>query len=84
MQFIFRVRELPSLNSSCQVARTNSTGQCKYIEDCPIVHKEIRNEGLFPQLCGFDKKKELICCPKKSEALKIPVRISQKSTQLQK
>lgn len=79
MQFVFRVRESPSLNDSCQVARTNSTGQCKFIENCPIVYEEILKQGLFPQFCGFVNRKELICCPKKSEALSVPVRISQKS-----
>lgn len=81
MQFVFRERQLPSINDSCQMARTNSVGQCKFIEDCPIAQNEIRNNRVFPQLCGFfNSTKEMICCPK-SQALKTinKVRISQKS-----
>lgn len=48
IQFVFRERKLPSLNDSCQIARTNALGQYKFIEDCPIAHNEIRNNGVFP------------------------------------
>lgn len=79
VSIVFKERMFPSLNESCQVARTLSTGRCSFIENCPIVRKEILKYGAFPQLCGFEGDKELICCPEKVEDLKPHVRISQKS-----
>lgn len=79
VSIVFRERTFPSLNDPCQVARTRSTGRCCFIENCPIVREEILKHGTFPQLCGFQDNKELICCPKKVEDLKPNVRISQKS-----
>lgn len=73
MEFVFPEWDSLSLNDICQVAHTKSTGQCKFIEDCPSVEREIWKQGLFPQLCGFfNSTKEMICCPKK--------RISQRSS----
>lgn len=80
MQFEFPEWNLLSLNDPCKVTRTKLTGQCKFIEDCPLVEKEILKQGLFPQLCGFfNSTKEIICCPEKSETENTEARISQKS-----
>lgn len=51
------------LNDTCTVARSNAKGVCRFVEHCPIVVIEIVEQLSFPTLCGFERKKEVICCP---------------------
>ncbi|XP_055327030.1 venom protease-like [Sitodiplosis mosellana] len=52
-----------SLNDRCQVARSGTNGICRYYEDCPVVLNELLDHGLTPTKCGFQDRKEIICCP---------------------
>lgn len=51
------------LNDQCQVARSGSLGRCQYLEICSIVLKEINEQGLFPNFCASQDRKQLVCCP---------------------
>lgn len=75
------LKPLLELNDSCIVARTNSNGICKFIENCPSIVREIREELAFPTLCGFVRSKEIICCPKIEELHEstLPTRVSDTS-----
>lgn len=79
-------KPLLELNDTCHVTRTNSSGICQFIENCPDVRKEILRRGRFPTLCGFEGKKVIICCPQMDETMIIaedldqPIRISNKSS----
>lgn len=52
-----------NLNDRCQVARSGTEGICRHYEDCPMVLNELLNDGLMPTKCGFQNRKEIICCP---------------------
>lgn len=70
------------LNDTCDVARTKTKGICKFIENCEILVKEIREESLFPAVCGFVRDKVIICCPIANMSAEIsanPIRKSVKS-----
>lgn len=74
------------LNDGCQVARSGAKGICRFYEDCPVILNELINHGLVPAKCGFQGRREIICCPlpptpKPSIAPEIPNRISAKSKQ---
>lgn len=49
-------------NDPCTVNRTKENGRCQFVEDCPIVLDEMK-KSTFPTLCGFENKREIICCP---------------------
>lgn len=51
------------LNDHCQVARSGSNGICRFYEDCPKVLNELVEQGLIPAKCGFQNRREIICCP---------------------
>lgn len=51
------------LNDQCQVARSGTTGVCRHYEDCPVVLNELIEHGLMPTKCGYQDRKEIICCP---------------------
>lgn len=51
------------LNDQCQVARSGSMGRCQYLENCSVVLKEINEQGLFPNFCTSQDRKQLVCCP---------------------
>lgn len=73
-----------NLNDQCKVARSGSNGICKYYEDCPVVLKELLDQGLMPAKCGFKDRREIICCPlpptpKPTIAIQTTNRISAKS-----
>lgn len=36
-----------------------------FIENCPSIATEISEKSQFPTLCGFEGRKEIICCPKR-------------------
>lgn len=72
------------LSDRCQVARSGAEGICRFYEDCPVVLNELIDHGLIPEKCGFQNRREIICCPvpptpKPSPAPQIPNRISAKS-----
>lgn len=74
------------LNDQCQVARSGSNGICRYYEDCPVVLKELLEDGLTPNRCGTKDRKEIICCPapptpKPTQPPQLTNRISAKSKQ---
>lgn len=52
-----------SLNSQCQVARSGAAGICRLLQDCPVVLNEIINESLLPTKCGYQNRKQIVCCP---------------------
>lgn len=75
-----------SLNDGCQVARSGANGICRHYEDCPVVLNELLDHGLTPTKCGFQKRKEIICCPlpptqKPTISTQKPNRMSEKSKQ---
>lgn len=51
------------LNDRCQVARSGAQGVCRFFEDCPVVLNELIDQGLVPTKCGFQDRREIICCP---------------------
>lgn len=51
------------LNEQCQIARFGSMGRCQYLENCTVVLKEINEQGLFPNFCISQDRKQLVCCP---------------------
>lgn len=51
------------INERCQVARSGAPGVCRFYEDCPVVLDELTNQGLVPAKCGFQNRREIICCP---------------------
>lgn len=59
---------LLEMNDTCVVERTNSNGICKFVENCPSVLKEVQQKAQFPTLCGFQRNKEIICCPEELPA----------------
>lgn len=59
--------ELLYLNDECVVIRTNANGTCKFASDCPQIQNEVLNYEQFPTLCGFEKNKEIICCPNENQ-----------------
>lgn len=75
------------LNEQCQVARSGSIGKCQFFENCPQVVKEISDQGLLPNFCDIDGRKQLVCCPippTKRTTTQAPetIRISRKSENL--
>lgn len=52
-----------NLFDQCQVARSGLAGVCRFYEDCPLVLKELLEQGLTPTRCGSKDRKEIICCP---------------------
>lgn len=74
------------LNDHCQVARSGSSGICRFYEDCPIVLTELVEQGLIPAKCGYKDRREIVCCPlpptpKPTTSPQIANRISAKSKQ---
>lgn len=74
------------LNDHCQVARSGADGICKFYEECPVVLMEISQNNLLPTKCGFQNRREIICCPlsptrKPTISPQISNRISAKSKQ---
>lgn len=72
------------LNDHCQVARSGAPGICRFYEDCPVVLNELIDQGLVPVKCGFQNRREIICCPlpptsKPSITPEITNRISERS-----
>lgn len=73
-----------NLNDECQLARSGSIGICRFLQDCPIVLNEIIQHSLYPTECGFESRKQIVCCPlppTKKQTTKSPQsdRISAKS-----
>lgn len=54
--------DLLVLNDKCTAERTQESGTCKFIDDCPRI-KEATLKSIFPTLCGFEQGKEIVCCP---------------------
>lgn len=74
------------LNDHCQVARSGADGICKFYEECPVVLAELSQEGLIPANCGYQNRREIICCPlpptrKPTISPQVSNRISAKSKQ---
>lgn len=55
------------LNDKCKLAHSNETGICQYVEDCPAVEKLFNEQHINPTLCGFERDKQIVCCPKEIE-----------------
>lgn len=51
------------LNDGCQVARSGAEGICRFYEECSVVLNELLGQGLIPAKCGFQDRREIICCP---------------------
>lgn len=51
------------LNDKCIVNRSNENGMCKFINDCPRILAEIREQSQYPTICGFQNTQQIICCP---------------------
>lgn len=65
------------LNDKCKLAHSNEAGICQYVEDCPDVQKLFKEQHINPTLCGFERDKQIVCCPKEIET-----RFSDNTTQL--
>lgn len=84
--FVVLIHAELNLFDQCQVARSGLAGICRFYEDCPLVLKELLEQGLMPTRCGSKDRKEIICCPapptpKPSTTTQLPKRISAKSKQ---
>lgn len=69
---------------SCRVARSGAAGTCKIIDECNEVIQEIVTKRLFPAVCGFLGRKQVVCCPNPvvvttPPTFSGPLRISQRS-----
>lgn len=64
------------LDDKCTVARTSENGTCTFVENCPGAILEITEQSIYPALCGFERRKEIICCPNKYEEITLQSRIS--------
>lgn len=51
------------VNDRCQVARSGAPGICRFYEDCPVALNELIDQQLIPAKCGFQDRREIICCP---------------------
>lgn len=75
-----------NVNDPCKVAGTGSNGICRYYEDCPQAVTEIIEHGITPAKCGYQDRKDVICCalpptPKPTRPPQSSNRISAKSKQ---
>lgn len=66
------------LHDECIVSRTKQNGTCRFVDDCPIVVIEALEQSLYPTLCGFQDRNEIICCPNYNKPAVNPVLISEK------
>lgn len=55
------------LNDKCTMGHSNADGICQYVEDCPFVQKLYKEQHVNPTLCGFERDKQIVCCPKEIE-----------------
>lgn len=52
------------LNDKCTMVHSNEAGICQYVDDCPVVEKLFKGQHIDPTLCGFERDKQIVCCPK--------------------
>lgn len=57
------------LNDECTVGRSNKNGTCRFVNDCPVIVNEALDQSVFPTLCGFQQRKEIICCPNQNQII---------------
>lgn len=55
------------LGDKCTMAHSDDAGICQYVEDCPVIEKLFREQHVNPTLCGFERDKQIVCCPKEIE-----------------
>lgn len=70
------------VGDSCTIQRTNTTGTCTILDDCPRVIDEIDNYSLAPTRCGIVNNKEIVCCANLAPKVNLSpaqTRISQQS-----
>lgn len=51
------------IGDACNVARSGAPGTCRSINNCQIVLDELTQQGLPPFRCGFQNRREVVCCP---------------------
>jgi len=61
--FIIGFLNAADVGDSCRAARSGAPGTCKIIEECTAVIDEIVKQRLFPSVCGFLGRKQVVCCP---------------------
>lgn len=68
------------LNDKCTAERTQQSGICKFIDDCPRI-KDESLKSFFPTLCGFVQGQEMVCCPYETDDV-IQLKVSTESKPL--
>ncbi|XP_055384409.1 transmembrane protease serine 9-like [Condylostylus longicornis] len=55
-------------NQPCTINITNQKGECKFLQNCPIVFHAVRKGKLDFTRCPIESKKLIVCCPVKNVA----------------